>query len=57
MNCIKITPEILFKINEENNEIYKGAKIGGYAWEIDNVEVLENPIEINGKLSLWNYEF
>lgn len=28
----------------------------GYAWELSNLEKLDIPDTINGKLGLWNYE-
>lgn len=29
---------------------------GRYAWELDNLKVLDEPIEAKGQLSLWNWD-
>lgn len=29
---------------------------GRYAWELANVKILENPIQVNGKQGLWNID-
>jgi activating signal cointegrator 1 len=31
-------------------------EIGRYAWILDNVEMLKEPIPAKGKLSIWNFE-
>ena len=50
--------EELIKRVRENDEIeyllgiYEG---GRYAWFLEDVEVLESPIEARGRLNLWEY--
>lgn len=29
---------------------------GRYAWILENIQVLDNPIKVKGHLSIWNYE-
>jgi len=48
-------------IEEEKNKNYNNYicgryEIGRYAWVLDNIEILEQPIKIKGQLGLWNYD-
>ena len=29
--------------------------IGRYAWRLENIEVLKNPVKLSGKQGLWNF--
>ena len=29
---------------------------GRYAWILENIQVLGNPIKVKGHLNIWNYE-
>lgn len=56
VDCILITKEFNDKLIKENELIYGMNKNRtGYAWKLDNVKIYDNPIKINGKLGLWNY--
>ena len=37
---------------EEGTEIF----VEKFAWQLENVEVFDEPIDAKGKLSLWEYE-
>ena len=39
-----------------NNYLCGDYTIGRYAWVLDNIRIIKEPIEISGKLGLWNYE-
>lgn len=56
VDCIEVTKEFKEKLLLEDKHIYKGSEIGSYAWKLDNVVMFDKQIEINGKLSLWEYE-
>ena len=57
VNCIKCDDNFKEKCLKENKDIYaKSTFIEKYAWQLENVEVLNKPIEAKGKLSLWEYE-
>jgi len=56
VDCIEVTKEFKEKLLLENKDIYKRPEIGCYAWKLDNVVMFDKQIEINGKLSLWEYE-
>lgn len=56
VDCIKCNEEFKEMCQKENNEVYaKSTFKENYAWQLDNVEVFEKPIEAKGKLSLWEY--
>lgn len=56
VDCIKCNEEFKEMCQKENNEVYaKSTFAENYAWQLDNVEVFEKPIEAKGKLSLWEY--
>lgn len=39
-----------------NKDIYTESSFSeNYGWQMENVEVFEEPIEAKGKLSLWEY--
>lgn len=57
VDSIYIDKEFAKKIEKENIDNYLCGDYteGRYAWVLDNIEVLEDPIEANGQLSIWNY--
>ena len=58
-DVIKIDDEFRKVLEKENylvyNHIIKSKTDDEYAFKIENVQLIE-PIYINGKLGLWNYE-
>lgn len=57
VDCIYMDNEFINKIKENHLEYICGEyKIGRYAWILDNIEVLDNPIMAKGKLGIWNYD-
>ena len=58
VDCIEMTEEYIEKVkSEEHLEYILGEyKVGRYAWVLENVEVLEQPIPAKGKLGIWTYE-
>lgn len=57
VNCIKCDDNFKEKCLKENKDIHaKSTFIEKYAWQLEDVEVLNKPIEAKGKLSLWEYE-
>lgn len=58
VDCIKCNQELKNKCLKENSDVYaKSTFEERYAWQLADVQVFEEPIEILGKLGLWNYEF
>ena len=56
VDCIKMSPEFKEELLKENSDIYtKSSFQENYGWQIDNVQVFDEPIEAKGHLSLWEY--
>ncbi len=59
-DCIKIDDEARKMLKEKNPLVYssiiKHTEWNGYGFKIENVEKIK-PIFINGKLSLWDYDY
>ena len=58
VDCIYIDSTFAEKMKKENinNYLCGDYTIGRYAWVLDNIRIIKEPIEISGKLGLWNYE-
>ena len=57
VDCRKMTHEFKEKCLKENKDVYaKSTFIEKFAWQLENVEVFDEPIEAKGKLSLWEYD-
>ena len=50
--------EILYSnLLKENADIYTDSSFKeNYGWQLESVEVFDDPIEAKGKLSLWEYD-
>ena len=56
LNCIPMTKEFIDYIcNKTNESDYGSYTEGRYAWELEVIEVLNEPISAKGKLGIWNY--
>ena len=56
-DCIKCDDDFKGKCLKENKDVYaKSTFIEKFAWQLENVEVFDEPIEAKGKLSLWEYD-
>lgn len=56
-DCIKTTPKFFEERLKENKDIYtKSIFKEDYAWQVELKEKFDKPIEVKGKLGLWNYE-
>ena len=57
VDCVYMTEEFIEEVKKNNNEYVCGEySVGRYAWILDNIEVLDEPIEVKGKLGIWNYD-
>lgn len=58
-DCIKVDDDFREVLKKENslvyNHIINDKNYSGYAFKMENVELID-PIYINGKLGLWNYD-
>lgn len=59
-DCIKVDDEFRKILNEKNPLVYsniiKNTEWEGYGFKLENIEKI-NQIIINGKLSLWDYDY
>ena len=57
VDCIKCGDDFKEKCLKENKDVYdKSTFVEKYAWQLENVEVFDEPLEAKGKLSLWEYD-
>ena len=57
VDCVKMSPEFKEMLLKENKDIYTDSYFKeNYGWQLENVEVFDEPIEAKGKLSLWEYD-
>lgn len=57
VDCIEMTSDFIDYIKDNTNEEdYGRYEIGRYAWKMEVIEVLKEPIPCKGQLGLWNYE-
>ena len=57
VDCVYMDEEFLGKIKKDSLEFICGDyRLGRYAWILEDIEVLDNPMFAKGKLGIWNYE-
>lgn len=57
VDCIYMDKEYIKKIKNNKTEYQCGIyAVGRYAWILENIEAIDNPIPAKGKLGIWNYE-
>lgn len=57
VDCVKMCPEFKDMLLKENPDIYtKSSFQENYGWQVENVKVFNEPIDVKGHLSLWEYE-
>ena len=57
-DCIKLNSDINKKIISENPLVYgHNPNRDGYAWVLENIQIIDNSEEIKGKLGLWDYNY
>ena len=56
VDCVYMTEDFINNIKNNNHIEYicGDYQLGRYAWILDDIEVVE-PIEVKGKLGIWNY--
>ena len=57
VDCRKMTPELKEELLKENSDIYtKSSFQENYGWQLEDVNVFNEPIDAKGHLSLWVYD-
>lgn len=59
VDCIYMTKEFINDIKENNYQEYicGDYQVGRYAWILENVKPLKQPIKAKGRLGIWNYDY
>ena len=56
-DCILVTKEFQDNLRKIDSTVYARSNHEKmYAWKLENIKKYENPVYVNGKLGLWNYE-
>lgn len=57
VDCVKMCPEFKDMLLKKNPDIYtKSSFQENYGWQVENVKIFDEPIDVKGHLSLWEYE-
>lgn len=57
VDCRYMNEDLIQEVKKNHNEYICGHyDIGRYAWILENIEILETPIQAKGKLGIWNYK-
>lgn len=57
VDCVYMDEELIAKVKKNHNEYISGSyEIGRYAWILEEIEALEEPILAKGSLGIWNYK-
>ena len=58
VDCIYMDEAFIEKEKKENynNFLCGRYEVGRYAWVLENIEILSNPIPAKGQLGIWNYK-
>ena len=55
-NCIYMDENFINEVKKNKEEYYSGHyEVGRYAWQLEVIEVLEEPIYAKGQLGIWNF--
>ena len=56
-DCVKMTKDYIKEIKNNKQEYILGIyEEGRYAWILEEIECLNEPIETKGKLGIWEYK-
>ena len=57
VDCIEMTDEFIQEIKKNKTEYISGEyEEGRYAWILEDIRILDEPIRAKGHLGIWNYE-
>ena len=55
-NCIYMDEDFINEVKKNKEEYNSGHyEVGRYAWQLEVIEVLEEPIYAKGQLGIWNF--
>lgn len=56
VDCILMTDEFI-KAQSEAERDFGDWHVGRFAWKLENIKVLKNPVKLSGKQGLWNFVY
>lgn len=57
VDCVRMCPEFKELLLQENSDIYTESSFKeNFGWQVENVQVFDEPIDAKGHLSLWEYD-
>ncbi|EHQ88436.1 ASCH domain-containing protein [Desulfosporosinus youngiae] len=58
VDCVKMTPEFIDFVKSANGHEYDFGEyaVGRYAWILEDIKALDNPVPAKGKLSIWEWD-
>ncbi|EHQ88261.1 ASCH domain-containing protein [Desulfosporosinus youngiae] len=58
VDCIEMTPEFIDRVKSAKGHEYDFGEyaVGRYAWILEDIKALDNPVPAKGKLSIWKWE-
>lgn len=61
MDCVEINDETRQILDQKDSLVYssiiKHTEWEGYGFKMEDVKKISSPIQINGKLSLWEFDY
>lgn len=56
IDCVEMTDDFIEKVKNNRFEYIIGVYVKErYAWILNNIKILDNPIETKGYLGIWDY--
>lgn len=57
VDCKYMDEDLIEEVKKNYKEYISGNySVGRYAWILEDIKMLETPIEVNGQLGIWTYE-
>ena len=57
-NCIYMDEDFINEVKKNKEEYNSGHyEVGRFAWQLEVIEVLKEPIYAKGQLGIWNYNY
>lgn len=56
VDCTLVDEKMNEVLRKSNPNVYTHDYTGYYAWKLEDVKILDEPIKVSGKLSVWNYD-
>ena len=54
VDCVLMTEEFIQAQSDAERD-FGDWRVGRFAWKLENIKVLKNPVKLSGKQGLWNF--